>query len=84
MARVLGYLNSFRTALPVAFPATRRPTRWKSTGLFVGEGRFSALVPSPPARVVSALEWDHVVYVQPGVRVKPLPLFLHPGMIGLV
>jgi len=22
------YLNSFRIALPVAFPATRRPTRW--------------------------------------------------------
>jgi len=26
MARVLGYLNSFRMALPVAYPATRRPT----------------------------------------------------------
>jgi len=23
---VLGYLNSFRMALPVAYPATRRPT----------------------------------------------------------
>ena len=43
IARVFGYLNSFRMALPVAFPATRRPTRWKSTGLFVGEGRFPAL-----------------------------------------
>ena len=79
-------------ALPVVFPAARRPTRWKSTGLLVGGGRFSALVPCPAARVVRVLEWNHVVYVQPsgisdglpGVRVKPLPLFLHPGMIGLV
>ena len=32
----------------------------------VGEGRFSAPVPCPATRVVSVLEWDHVVYVQPG------------------
>ena len=70
-------------ALPVAFPAARRPTRWKSTGLFVGEGRFPALV------VVSVLEWDHVVYFQPGGLSDGLPggripLFLHPGRIGLI
>ena len=27
MAKLIRYLNSFRMALPVAFPATRRPTR---------------------------------------------------------
>ena len=79
-------------ALPVAFPAARRPTRWKSTGLLVGEGRFPALVPRPANRVVGVLEWDHVVYVQPGgisdgvtgVGTKSRPLVLHPGRIGLI
>jgi len=59
----------------------------------VGEGRFSALVPCPATRIVSVLEWDHVVYVQPGgisdglpgVRREPLPgchLALPVGLEG--
>ena len=74
-------------------PAARRLTRWKSTGLIVGEGRFSALVPCPATRIMGVLEWDHVVYVQPGgisdglpgVRVEPLPrchLALPVGLEG--
>jgi len=33
------YLNSFRIALPVAFPATRRPTRFPVGGVLFGRKR---------------------------------------------